>query len=244
MGFKSHDVHGEPRPRRRLSEAVRNAPFGTMVGWQTPAGRAYGVVVGQDGKELLCLSAFSKSLAKDKSLTYYEDAAASGKLQQAMPGVLMALQRVPMARAFKRGRIEGTGLQPYMKAAAHLQLESEEESGMDYGKLNEQLDAINESLQEAMPLASAGKGKAFSQGIHRVVLEIGDVLQTLEAFRGLITYRLIGRGSGDVSSETQRRLGRVSGHVDKLKSALKTAQQDAHVIKKMATQLDSEMGYN
>lgn len=152
----------------QLSEAVQNAPFGTVVGWRTPAGKAYGVVVGKEGKELLCLSAFSKSLAKDKSLTYYEDKSASGKLQQAMPGVLMALQRVPMNRAFKRGRVEGTGLQPYLKAAAHLQLESGEENDMEFEKLNERLDEINESLQEMgmkdNPRKVVGEMVPFIQG--------------------------------------------------------------------------------
>lgn len=164
----------------QLSEAVQNAPFGTVVGWRTPAGKAYGVVVGKEGKELLCLSAFSKSLAKDKSLTYYEDKSASGKLQQAMPGVLMALQRVPMNRAFKRGRVEGTGLQPYLKAAAHLQLESVEESDMDFEKLNEQLDEINESMQ-----SGAGRQSELTEADEIELTDLPKAQQSLAKVVGL-----------------------------------------------------------
>lgn len=106
-----------------LSEAVGKAPFGTMVGWRTPAGNAYGVVVGRSKRNLLCLTMYDRTLQKDRSLRFYRDEALSKQLAPAMPGVLMDLQRVPSNKAFKRGRIRGRALQPYTKAAASLQLE-------------------------------------------------------------------------------------------------------------------------
>jgi hypothetical protein len=39
-----------------LCEAAGSAPFGTMVGWHTPAGAVYGVVAGKSGNELLVLT--------------------------------------------------------------------------------------------------------------------------------------------------------------------------------------------
>ena len=108
-----------------LAEAVGKVPFGTMIGWRTPAGNAYGVAVGREGKELLCLTIYDRTLLKDRALRLYRDEAMSKKLGPLMPGVMMDLQRVPANRAFRRGRMRGRALQPYIKAAAHLQLEDD-----------------------------------------------------------------------------------------------------------------------
>ncbi len=112
-------------PSDSLVEAVGKVPFGTMVGWRTPGGNAYGITVGREGSELLCLTIYDRTLKKDRALRLYRDEAMSDKLGPLMPGVMMDLQRVPANRAFRRGRVKGRALAPYMKAAAHLQLEGE-----------------------------------------------------------------------------------------------------------------------
>lgn len=107
-----------------MHEAVGKVPFGTLVGWRTPTGPGYGVFVGKDGKDLLCLTVYDKTLKADQGLKFYRDESMSGKLASLIPSLSIDLQRVPASRAFRRGgRITGTQLQPYIQAAAHLQLE-------------------------------------------------------------------------------------------------------------------------
>lgn len=124
MGSTSQDRPGRlSRPQPLLEATGVNVPFGTMIGWRTPAGKEYGVVVGSDGNHLLALTAYDKRLAKDKGLKYYRDEALSGKLAPFMPSVQVDLQRVPANRAFKHGRMTGAALLPFQAAAKHLQLE-------------------------------------------------------------------------------------------------------------------------
>ena len=152
MVFESHETLG--KLRQRLCEAVTNAPFGAMVGWRTPGGEVYGVVVGTEGKELLCLTTYDKTMRKDKGLGYYKDEAASDKLPQVTPTVRMSLQRVPTTKAFKHGRLQGSALKPSQQAAAALQVEGIEEThgtkrrsnGMNFTETNKRLDAILEAL--------------------------------------------------------------------------------------------------
>lgn len=143
MVFESHETLG--KLRQHLCEAVGKVPFGTMVGWRTPGGRAYGVVVGMEGKELLALTTYDKTLKKDRGLKYYRDEALSDKLAPLMPSVVMDLQRVPTDKAFKHGRITGAALKPYVTAAKHLQLEGRSEF-MDFTEANKRLEAIREAL--------------------------------------------------------------------------------------------------
>jgi len=118
-------------PRQRLSESAASAPFGSMVGWRTPTGRMYGVVVGKEegkrGKDLLCLTVYDKALQKDPGLRLYRDEDRSNRLEPVMPGIRMDLQRVPASRATRHGRLAGPALRPYIQAAAHLQLEGHAE---------------------------------------------------------------------------------------------------------------------
>lgn len=124
MAFESQGSLRRPLPL--LCEAAGSAPFGTMVGWHTPAGAVYGVVAGKSGNELLVLTTYDKTMQKDAGLRFYRDEAMSSKLPPLTPTVFMDLQRVPAAKAFKHGRIRGAALQPYTMAAATLQLEGEE----------------------------------------------------------------------------------------------------------------------
>lgn len=111
---------------RRLTEGASGARLGTVVGWKTPAGQEYGVVLGQDEKFLICLSLYEKSLVKDKGLRQYRDTELSDKLvmRGGVPGFLADVQRVPAGRATKMDRVTGKALQVYVKAAAQLKLEN------------------------------------------------------------------------------------------------------------------------
>lgn len=134
----------QPQP---LSEAVGKVPFGTMVGWRTPGGEVYGVVVGRDGKELLAITAYDRSLARDKGIRLYRDEALSGKLTSVMPSLLMSVQRVPAAKAFKHSRVTGAALQPYSDAAKQLQIE---EGTMRKDVFTDDLVDMLRSLHEGM----------------------------------------------------------------------------------------------
>jgi hypothetical protein len=112
---------------RFLAEAAPGAKLGTVVGWRTSAGKDYGVVIGKDGSDLLCLSYYNKQLKAEAAFKKYRDVELTEKLKgKGLPKGLMAdVQRVPIARAFARGRLAGAALKPYVNAAAHLQLEHE-----------------------------------------------------------------------------------------------------------------------
>ena len=106
-----------------LSEAIgANVPFGTMVGWRVPGGDMYGVVVKQEGKELLVITAYDKTLVNDKGVRFYRDDVLSEKLTPMLPTLRMSVQRVPASKAFKHMRVTGPALQPYLDAAKQLQM--------------------------------------------------------------------------------------------------------------------------
>ena len=107
----------------KLLSEVAAYSFGTLVGWNTPSGVVYGVVVGKKGKDLLCLTLSDKSLQMDSAVRFYRDDAMSDKLSLHMSGVMMSFQRVPKTKIIKKGRVKGKSLMAYKKAAALLQLE-------------------------------------------------------------------------------------------------------------------------
>lgn len=165
MAFESHKILSR---LRRLSEAAVSAPFGTTVGWKTPGGEVYGVVVGKEGKELLCLTTYDKTMQKDKSIRFYRDEAASDKLPPVTSTVRMSLQRVPAAKAFKHGRLKGSALKPYQQAMKALQTEADEgrrgrSRDMDFTTVNAKLEGIRQSLPKGKALMEDAVESAFKQ---------------------------------------------------------------------------------
>lgn len=138
--------------RTHLSEAVTTARPGTMIGWRTPQGYDFGVVVDKEGKDLICLSVYDRHLRKDKAMSHYRDEALTDKLgtKPLAPGIVMDVQRVPMHRAHKTGRMAGQALQPYLVAAAKLKTEDHHRTGGEvpmYAEQVEKLQEIRESLE-------------------------------------------------------------------------------------------------
>jgi hypothetical protein len=142
------------QPSRPLTEGASGARLGTVVGWKTPAGREYGVVLGQEGKFLLCLTTYEKSLKKDPGLRLYRDAELTGKLSLhgLLPGFIADVQKVPAARATKQNRLVGKALQPFLKAAEALKLE-----GVMYREANAMLEEIRKALDEKKWIQTAVK---------------------------------------------------------------------------------------
>jgi hypothetical protein len=101
-----------------------------MVGWKTPGGEDFGVVLGKQGKDLLCLTIYDKALRNDVQLKHYRDEELTGQLAKKapLPGLSMDVQRVPSNRAYKTGRLVGPALRPYLAAAAGLQVETQEDA--------------------------------------------------------------------------------------------------------------------
>lgn len=138
--------------RQPLSEAAGSAPFGTILGWRTARGNGYGIVLGREGTDFLCLSIFDRNLRKDPLLAVYRDEALSDKLAPLMPGVMANVQRVPGNRAFRHGLMKGAALRPYVQAAAHLQLE-----GIMYAQAGHLLGEVFSHLDEEMWIQKAVK---------------------------------------------------------------------------------------
>jgi hypothetical protein len=139
---------------RLLTEGASGARFGTIVGWNTPAGREYGVVLGQKEKDLICLTTYDKSLIKDKGLLQYRDEDLSSKLSSTggVPGLLAAVQRVPATRAQKVDKLTGQALRPYIKAATQLNLE-----GIEHRSVGDLLAELRDVLDEKRWIQKAVK---------------------------------------------------------------------------------------
>lgn len=152
MGFTSRDRQRALRQLSQLSEAVNaKVPIGTTIGWATPGGKEYGVVVGSEGKHLLAITAYDKTLVKDRRLKKYRDEALSGKLTPFASSVRLDVQRVPVNKAFKHSRVTGAALRPYTNAAKQFHENRGEE--VNFQAVNVTLQSIAETLEDGSDIA-------------------------------------------------------------------------------------------
>jgi hypothetical protein len=143
--------------RTQLSERVspKAARPGTMVGWRTPGGEQYGVVVGKDGQDILVGVAYSRSLKNEQAIKLYRDESLSAKVGGiGVPGITMDIHRVPARKAYSMGRITGQGLKPYLKLGLAIQNEGKNPLEILTGKLQ----GIHENLSNN--ITALGEGKA------------------------------------------------------------------------------------
>lgn len=137
---------------QRLVEAAPKSRPGTLVGWRTPGGFDYGVVIGSEGKDLLCLTMFDKRLRMDTTMRTYRDEELSDRLsaQTLVPGVMMDVHRIPMQRAFVSGRMVGPALRMYMQTATDLQTEDYMENvNSTLGKIRRELSEKMQGIRES-----------------------------------------------------------------------------------------------
>lgn len=129
-------------------------PIGAVVGWRTPSGRDIGVVVGRDEKDLICVTAYDKSLRTDKGLSHYRDAELTAMLakKNVSPTVMMDVQRVPIQRAHLRTRLHGAQAKSYLAITSQLNLES-----VMFKEVVEVLSPVRDVLVEK----SGGKGRMW-----------------------------------------------------------------------------------
>ena len=95
---------------------------GTIVMYRSGSTKELGVVIGQDGRELLVVGASTPALAKTKDRTRLRDRAITTRLGTKMrfKGVQMDVQRVPSARTWKVGILTGRNVRMYQQLAALL----------------------------------------------------------------------------------------------------------------------------
>lgn len=153
-----------------LSESKKST-VGTLVGWRAPEGRVYGVVVGSQGKYLLCMSIHDATLKDDSVLKLYRDKNLSEKLAPIMTGIQASIHRVPVSKAFKRGLVKAAALKPYIQVAAQLQLEGKVEEGMNIALVNEKLEMIWKTLELDERFVRLPRGAAKSKA-HRAFLKM------------------------------------------------------------------------
>lgn len=105
-----------------LTEAVTNAPLGTMVSWRTPSGPNMGVVIGTEGNILVTVTLLDRSLDSDPSEQVYLDAALTKKLGSVhgLPRVHASIHKVPKSKAFFQHKIKAAGLRPYINMTRAL----------------------------------------------------------------------------------------------------------------------------
>lgn len=138
---------------RRLLSKSPLTRVGTLVGWRTPSGHNYGVVLGVEGKDLICLSTFHRKLKSDGAITYYEDADLTQRLGDVriVPSIMTAIQRVPLRKAFKRGALTGKAARPYLDASVRLNLEHTDMRNESLELLNDRLTQLRLQLEAGVP---------------------------------------------------------------------------------------------
>jgi len=166
--------------RLLLSEAVQQAPIGTLVGWKVFGGFDYGVVIGRDAKDLLCMAMYDKALQREAGIKHYRDEKLTNELASTilLPGIMMDIQRIPAMRAFRKGIVRGSALKPYLAAAAQLQIESIHP---------EQLFASDES-----------EASAEATAIQEIANNLGFKIKELDAVEGTYSAKLIGRNNTEL----------------------------------------------
>ena len=94
---------------------------GTVVGWTSHGSEEVGTVVGVDGRDVLVVSIYSKSLENDVATKQYRDA----KLTAALPPLTdTALERdvhrIPRAKVRPQGALKGRERSVYDRLGVHL----------------------------------------------------------------------------------------------------------------------------
>lgn len=165
--------------RLLLSEAVQRAPIGTLVGWKALGDFDYGIVLGREGEDLLCLTMYDKTLIRDAGIKHYRDEKLTNELASTLvvPGVVMDIQRVPATKAFRKGLVYGPALKPYL-AAAQLKLEALQ---------TEQAAPVG---SDAVPIEEIA--------IRELASNLGFKVKELDVVDGESVATLIGRNSTEV----------------------------------------------
>jgi len=106
-----------------LAEGVGQAPLGTIVTWRTPAGPNFGTVIGTEGDLLVVVTAVDKALLLGPTEKLYFDAMLSSRVTQGIPGLprlRIDVHKVPAKVAFRRGKLKGMQLKPYVRIVKML----------------------------------------------------------------------------------------------------------------------------
>jgi len=102
-----------------VQESMATAKFGMVAQWMTPDGPDIGVVVGDDDRDVLAVTAFPKSDKNDVGNKKFRDDDLSAKLHdlRGLKGVQYDVHRIPKPLATLIGKIKGHMLQRYQKVA-------------------------------------------------------------------------------------------------------------------------------
>lgn len=107
----------------RLAQPLLEAamPTGMVVQWKAGGSTEVGIVVGTSGKDVLVLSTYAKTVAREKSTTTYRDAYMTSLLPPIKSGPLQRdVHRIPRARLQKQGLVTGREKNMYKMIAAAL----------------------------------------------------------------------------------------------------------------------------
>lgn len=96
-------------------ESMATAKFGMVAQWMTPDGPDLGVVVGDDDRDVIAVSAIDKSAKNEPGNRKWRDDALTAKLADlhGVKGVAFTVHRVPKPMATLVGKIKGRMLRRY-----------------------------------------------------------------------------------------------------------------------------------
>lgn len=101
-----------------LTESVMSAPLGTLISWRTAGGPNFGTVIGSEADYLFAVTTVDRSLVLDPSEKLYLDVNFTAKLKagvRGLPRLRIDVHKVPKNKAFRRGRLKGMQLKPYVR---------------------------------------------------------------------------------------------------------------------------------
>lgn len=107
----------------RLAQPLLEAtmPTGMVVQWNAGGSSEVGVVVGTSGKDVLVLSTYAKSVAREKSTTMFKDVSLTALLPPIKSGPLVRdIHRIPRSRLKSQGVVSGREKNMYKMIAASL----------------------------------------------------------------------------------------------------------------------------
>ena len=101
---------------------------GTVVGWKVNASNEVGIVIGVNGRDVLVVTTFARTLENQPATKAFRDPALTARLPQLKdPSLERDVHRIPRAKVKPQGMLQGRERQVYQRLAKFMQLSQKRE---------------------------------------------------------------------------------------------------------------------
>jgi hypothetical protein len=110
---------------------------GTVVGWKANGSSEVGIVIGTQGRDVLVVSTFARSLENQPATKTYRDPGLTAKLPQLKdPSLERDVHRIPRAKVKPQGMLQGRERSVYQRLARFMQMsQKREDVQTDFNRL-------------------------------------------------------------------------------------------------------------